>query len=76
VHELANRWGTLRLSVNVKAVWAELLLPARKLLVVIGDLFVELMPVEVYDAIADDLSRATLMRLALAEVTEGALLRK
>jgi anti-sigma regulatory factor (Ser/Thr protein kinase) len=29
VHELANRWGTRRLSVNVKAVWAELLLPAR-----------------------------------------------
>jgi anti-sigma regulatory factor (Ser/Thr protein kinase) len=29
VHELANRWGTRRLSANVKAVWAELLLPAR-----------------------------------------------
>jgi anti-sigma regulatory factor (Ser/Thr protein kinase) len=29
VNELANRWGTRRLSANVKAVWAELLLPAR-----------------------------------------------
>jgi anti-sigma regulatory factor (Ser/Thr protein kinase) len=28
VHELASRWGTRRLSGNVKAVWAELLLPA------------------------------------------------
>ena len=28
VDELASRWGTRRLSVNVKAVWAELLLPA------------------------------------------------
>jgi anti-sigma regulatory factor (Ser/Thr protein kinase) len=28
VHELANRWGTRRLSAHVKAVWAELLLPA------------------------------------------------
>lgn len=28
VHELAIRWGTRRLSANVKAVWAELLLPA------------------------------------------------
>ncbi len=28
VHELANRWGTRRLSAHVKTVWAELLLPA------------------------------------------------
>jgi anti-sigma regulatory factor (Ser/Thr protein kinase) len=28
VHELANRWGSRRLSARVKAVWAELLLPA------------------------------------------------
>jgi anti-sigma regulatory factor (Ser/Thr protein kinase) len=28
VHELANRWGSRRLSAHVKAVWAELLLPA------------------------------------------------
>jgi anti-sigma regulatory factor (Ser/Thr protein kinase) len=28
VHELANRWGARRLTVHVKAVWAELLLPA------------------------------------------------
>lgn len=28
VHELANRWGARRLSAHVKAVWAELLLPA------------------------------------------------
>jgi len=27
VHELANRWGSRRLSAHVKAVWAELLLP-------------------------------------------------
>jgi anti-sigma regulatory factor (Ser/Thr protein kinase) len=27
VHELANRWGSRRLSAQVKAVWAELLLP-------------------------------------------------
>lgn len=31
VHELSSRWGSRRLSVNVKAVWAELLLPARHL---------------------------------------------
>lgn len=30
VHELANRWGSRRLSAHVKAVWAELLLPARQ----------------------------------------------
>jgi anti-sigma regulatory factor (Ser/Thr protein kinase) len=29
VAEFANRWGTRRLSAHVKAVWAELLLPAR-----------------------------------------------
>jgi anti-sigma regulatory factor (Ser/Thr protein kinase) len=29
VAELANRWGTRRLSAHVKAVWAELLLPTR-----------------------------------------------
>jgi anti-sigma regulatory factor (Ser/Thr protein kinase) len=28
VHEFANRWGCRRLSAHVKAVWAELLLPA------------------------------------------------
>jgi anti-sigma regulatory factor (Ser/Thr protein kinase) len=28
VHELANRWGSRRLTARVKAVWAELLLPA------------------------------------------------
>jgi hypothetical protein len=44
------------------------LLPARELLTVIGDLFVELMPVEIEQATADDLARARLMRLALAEV--------
>jgi len=27
VHELANRWGSRRLTAHVKAVWAELLLP-------------------------------------------------
>jgi anti-sigma regulatory factor (Ser/Thr protein kinase) len=27
VHELANRWGSRRLSAHVKTVWAELLLP-------------------------------------------------
>jgi hypothetical protein len=48
------------------------LLPARELLSVIGELFVELMPVEVDDATADDLARAALMRHALAEVTDRA----
>jgi hypothetical protein len=46
------------------------LLPAREILVVIGDLFVELMPVEVCDATDEDVERAALMRLALAEVTD------
>jgi hypothetical protein len=46
------------------------MLPARELLVVIGDLFVELMPVNVEDATEEDLARAELMRLALAEVTD------
>jgi hypothetical protein len=46
------------------------LLPARELLVVIGDLFVELMPVNVADATAEHLAQAALMRLALAEVTD------
>jgi hypothetical protein len=49
------------------SVW---LLPARELLVVIGDLFVELMPVDVGDATDQDVERAELMRLALAEVTD------
>jgi hypothetical protein len=49
------------------------LLPARELLSVIGELFVELMPVEVDDATADDLARAALMRHALAEVTDRAV---
>jgi anti-sigma regulatory factor (Ser/Thr protein kinase) len=100
VHELANRWGTRRLSPNVKAVRAELLLPARhswergrtmsdtvdrvrelgergvrllparELLVVIGDLFVELMPVEPSAATDEDIELAALMRQALAEVTD------
>ena len=46
------------------------LLPARELLVVIGDLFVELMPVEPCEATDEDVERAELMRLALAEVTD------
>jgi hypothetical protein len=46
------------------------MLPARELLVVIGDLFVELMPVNVDEATDEDLARAALMRLALAEVTD------
>jgi hypothetical protein len=46
------------------------LLPARELLVVIGDLFVELMPVEPCEASDEDVERAALMRLALAEVTD------
>lgn len=29
VHDLSNRWGTRRVSASLKAVWAELLLPAR-----------------------------------------------
>jgi hypothetical protein len=28
VHELSSRWGSRRLSAHIKAVWAELLLPA------------------------------------------------
>ena len=46
------------------------MLPAREILVVIGDLFVELMPVEVCDATDEDVERAELMRLALAEITD------
>ena len=46
------------------------MLPARELLVVIGDLFVELMPVEPSEASQEDIERAELMRLALAEVTD------
>jgi hypothetical protein len=46
------------------------LLPARELLVVIGDLFVELMPVNVEEATEEHLAQAGLMRLALAEVTD------
>ncbi|MCW2936089.1 MAG: hypothetical protein JWM19_7051 [Actinomycetia bacterium] len=48
------------------------MLPARELLGVIGELFVELMPVEADEATADDRVRAALMRAALAEVTERA----
>jgi hypothetical protein len=48
------------------------LLPARELLRAIGELFVELMPVEADEATAADLARAALMRRALAEVTERA----
>lgn len=39
---------------------------------VIGELFVELMPVEADEATADDRARAALMRAAPAEVTERA----
>ena len=46
------------------------MLPARELLSVIGDLFVELMPVEVSDATAEDRERAAHLRRALAEVTD------
>jgi len=46
------------------------LLPARELLVVIGDLFVELMPVNIEDATEENLAQAALMRLALAEVAD------
>jgi hypothetical protein len=44
------------------------MLPARELLDVIGDLFVELMPVEPDEATAEDQARAALLRQALAEV--------
>jgi hypothetical protein len=46
------------------------LLPARELLVVIGELFVELMPIEVRDATGDDRALARLMRFAVAEVAD------
>jgi hypothetical protein len=46
------------------------LLPARELLSVIGELVVELMPVEADAASEEDLARAALLRLALAEVIE------
>jgi hypothetical protein len=46
------------------------LLPVRELLTVIGELFVELTPVEVADATASDLARAALLRQALAEVAD------
>jgi hypothetical protein len=48
------------------------MLPARELLGVIGELFVELLPVDADEATADDRARAALMRAALAEVTERA----
>jgi hypothetical protein len=48
------------------------MLPARELLGVIGELFVELMPVDADGATADDLARAALMRAALAEFTDRA----
>ena len=44
--------------------------PARELLVLIGDLFVQLMPVDVDGATDEDVKRAALMRLALAEVAD------
>lgn len=46
------------------------MLPARELLNVIGELFVELTPVEADGATAQDRARAVLLRQALAEVTD------
>lgn len=46
------------------------MLPARELLGLIGDLLVELMPVEASDATAEDRERAACLRQALVEVTD------
>jgi hypothetical protein len=46
------------------------LLPVRELLTVIGELFGELLPVEIERATDADFARASVLRLAIAEVAE------